>query len=349
MSSRPHGLLALLAPTPGPSGTVNPTPVPSAPGSRLVEILEQLAGWVAARPWLALIVIAAIVAGTAVRGAVWRWRHARLTRHAHQILITPPPEVDPAGAHAWWANLYELLAPHWRRRLLYGTPHTALEYRWSGRELTIVVWVPGTVAAGPVAAAARAAWPGATCTVTDATAPIPTSAVHARGGALAPALAAWYPLATDHDTDPLRALVAAGAGLHNTERACVQVLARPATPRQVARLRRGAAALRTGRPPGGGPLDPTAWARGVLNLTTEIVTPGSPGALLHRGPLRTGHARSRAHGPSKPLGRFRSSVAARCFLPPGGVCPAGSRWRVRGVSVYRAMCWACCGGPGSPP
>src|ERR1035437_995359 len=28
--------------------------------------------------------------------------------------------------------------------------------------------------------------------------------------------------------------------------------------------------------------------------------PGSPGALLHRGPLRTVHARSRAHGPSKP-------------------------------------------------
>ncbi|MGO9778369.1 MAG: helix-turn-helix domain-containing protein, partial [Streptosporangiaceae bacterium] len=41
--------------------------------------------------------------------------------------------------------------------------------------------------------------------------------------------------------------------------------------------------------------------------------PGSPGALLHRGPLRTTHARSRARGPSKPLGRFRCSVAPRCF------------------------------------
>ena len=37
--------------------------------------------------------------------------------------------------------------------------------------------------------------------------------------------------------------------------------------------------------------------------------PGSPGALLHRGPLRTAHARSRARGPSKPLGRFRWSAA----------------------------------------
>jgi Domain of unknown function (DUF222)/HNH endonuclease len=37
--------------------------------------------------------------------------------------------------------------------------------------------------------------------------------------------------------------------------------------------------------------------------------PGSPGALLRRGPLRTAHARSRARGPSKPPGRFRPSAA----------------------------------------
>jgi hypothetical protein len=33
---------------------------------------------------------------------------------------------------------------------------------------------------------------------------------------------------------------------------------------------------------------------------TSCRKPGSPGALLHRGPLRTTHARSRARGPSKP-------------------------------------------------
>ena len=33
--------------------------------------------------------------------------------------------------------------------------------------------------------------------------------------------------------------------------------------------------------------------------------PGSPGALLHRGPLRTAHARSRARGPGKPLRSVR--------------------------------------------
>ncbi len=77
--------------------------------------------------------------------------------------------------------------------------------------------------------------------------------------------------------------------------------------------------------------------------------PGSPGALLHRGPLRTGHARSRAHGPSKPLGRFRSSAAAGCFPPAGADACSGGRWRVRGVSGCCVRRRACRGGPGSPP
>ena len=77
--------------------------------------------------------------------------------------------------------------------------------------------------------------------------------------------------------------------------------------------------------------------------------PGSPGALLHRGPLRTAHARSRARGPSKPLGRFRLSAASRCFLPSGAGSCSGGRCRVRGVSGCCARRWACRGGPGSPP
>ena len=77
--------------------------------------------------------------------------------------------------------------------------------------------------------------------------------------------------------------------------------------------------------------------------------PGSPGALLHRGPLRTAHARSRARGPGKPLGRFSSSAASRCFLPSGAGSCSGGRCRVRGVSGCCARRWACRGGPGSPP
>ena len=77
--------------------------------------------------------------------------------------------------------------------------------------------------------------------------------------------------------------------------------------------------------------------------------PGSPGALLHRGPLRTTHARSRARGPSKPLGRFRCSVAPRCFRPAGADVCSGGRWRVRGVFSCCARRWAYGGGPGGPP
>src|SRR6266511_5862488 len=201
--------------------TPSPSPRPSVPPaeSHLVHLIQQTAGWVAHRPWLAGVAAAAVVAGIAVDAAVRGARHRRLARHAHQVLITPPPEVDPAGAGAWWANLYELLAPAPWRRLLHGAPHVAVEYRWAGRQLTIVVWVPGTVATGPIAAAARAAWPGASTTVADADAPMPERA-RAEGGALAPALPAWYPLEVDHDADPTRALVAAGSGLHATERAC---------------------------------------------------------------------------------------------------------------------------------
>src|SRR6266545_465066 len=260
------------APSPRPSGSVDPNMVPTAPHSHLVDLIQHAAGWVAHRPWLAGVAAAAVVAGIAVDAAVRGARHRRLARHAHQVLITPPPEVDPAGAGAWWANAYELLAPAPWRRLLHGAPHVAVEYRWAGRQLTIVVWVPGQVATGPVAAAARAAWPGASTTVADADAPMPEAA-RAEGGALAPALPAWYPLEVDHDADPTRALVAAGSGLHAGERACVQILARPAAPRRVARLRKGAAALRTGRPPGGGLLDPTTWLRGALNVVTELATP----------------------------------------------------------------------------
>ncbi|WP_275410950.1 type IV secretory system conjugative DNA transfer family protein [Paractinoplanes rishiriensis] len=274
----------------------SPDPAPPPPRYGPPELhfpglpqLESALSWAGHHPWWpALLLIGLVLILTVIRVGIDNARHRRLTSHAHQIHITPPPEVDPAGVAAWWANLFELLAPTPWRRLLYGTPHVALEYRWAGRELTVVVWLPGTIAAGPVAAAARAAWPGAAATVTDAQPPIPADAF-AVGGALAPAMPAWYPLETDHDADPMRALVAAGTDLHRTEAACVQILARPASPRRAAALRRGAAGLRTGTPPGGGLLDPTTYLRGLLNVTTEMLTPGRPPR-----PARPGYGSGRA-------------------------------------------------------
>src|SRR5262249_48632773 len=144
----------------------------------------------------------------------------RLTRGAQQITITTPPQVEPAGAAQFWATAYGSLYRSWWRRLIYGMPHLAYEYRWTGRQLRIVVWVPGTVAVQALAAAAQAAWPAATVTIDPATDPFPAQVSGQRGGALLPVLPEAYPLGVDHDTDPLRQVIAAGSGLRHHEYAC---------------------------------------------------------------------------------------------------------------------------------
>jgi SRSO17 transposase len=96
---------------------------------------------------------------------------------------------------------------------------------------------------------------------------------------------------------------------------------------------------------------PRHWVLIRRKISGPAELPGSPGALLHRGPLRTAHARSRARGPSKPLGRFR------CLAEQYGACvpfrrtaAVAGRWHVRGVSGCRVRrCLAGGRGPGSPP
>ena len=156
------------------------------------------------------------------------WRHRWHAADARLITIAPPPEVDAHNAAALWANLSGTLAPSRRRRLVYGSPHVVWQYTWTGRQLMISVWVPGSVPRGAVEAAIRAAWPGAACTTTDPVAPIPVEAPMAAGGHLSPTAADWLPFNTDHDADPLRALMSAGSQLKPDEHACVQILARPA-------------------------------------------------------------------------------------------------------------------------
>jgi integrase-like protein len=87
-----------------------------------------------------------------------------------------------------------------------------------------------------------------------------------------------------------------------------------------------------------------------FSVATGVPVPGSPGALLHRGPQRTGHARFRAHGPGKPEWRFRCSALARCHRPAAARAAAvGGRWRVRDGSGHRSRRLAGRGRPGSPP
>jgi hypothetical protein len=248
-----------------------PTPSPAVPATQLPAASQWLfdattaaAAWCRDRPWLALVAALLAAGAYAARITVARRRDRRMARHAQWVTVNPPPEVDAAGTVVFWATVAELL--HTRRRY---RPHIAVEYRWTGRALTIAVWVPATVATGPIQAAVRGAWPGAACAVTAAGPPLPQDAACV-GGALTPALPAWYPLDTDHTVDPMRTLIAAASGLHADEAACVQVLARPATGRQIRRLRRGVQALRAGRPPRD-LLDPATWLRAGLHVALELV------------------------------------------------------------------------------
>ncbi|MBN1171094.1 MAG: type IV secretion system DNA-binding domain-containing protein [Micromonosporaceae bacterium] len=261
---------AMPAPSPLPSSLPQPGLPPPRPG----PWFDHLTSWIIARPWLVAVVGGLLVAWAAARAAVIRWRQHRLARGAQEIVITAPPQVDAAGAAQFWTTVSGALRRRRWQRLRRGTPHLSYEYRWAGRALSVVVWVPGPVPARAVAAAARAAWPASIVTITEATDPIPSRVAAACGGALWPVLPEAYPLRTDHDADPLRQVLGAGAGLRHHEYACVQILTRPAATGRLTRLRRTPAALRD---PGlGRALHPAAPLRALLDLAT-------PGPSQRRG------------------------------------------------------------------
>ncbi|WP_319461468.1 type IV secretory system conjugative DNA transfer family protein [Micromonospora sp. RTP1Z1] len=244
---RPPETLSLLVSPP-------PAPSPPGPGAGLVvpatgpsRWVADAADWAVQRPWLLAVAAAGFIASVAGRNLLDLWRHRRHADNARTVTIAPPPQVDATGAAALWANLAGTLTPSRRRRLLYGSPHVVWQYTWTGRRLLISIWVPGSVPQGAVEAAVRAAWPGAATSTIAAGPPIPLEVRAAVGGHLLPTAAEWLPLATDHDSDPLRALMSAGSGLKANEHACVQVLARPATTRRAARARRAAGRLRDGK------------------------------------------------------------------------------------------------------
>ncbi|ADL45361.1 helicase HerA domain-containing protein [Micromonospora aurantiaca (nom. illeg.)] len=252
-------LVASPPPAPSPSGpdagVILP---PNAPARWVLHTAE----WVVDRPWLLAVAAALLVASVAGRHLLDGWRHRRHADRARLVTVAPPPEVDPHSAAALWANLHGTLTPSRPRRLLYGSPHVVWQYTWTGRQLLISIWVPGTVPAGAVEAAVRAAWPGAACTTDDqAPWPIPLDMPAAVGGHLLPTAAEWLPINTDHDNDPLRALMSAGSQLKSDEYACVQILARPAAPRRAARARRAAGRLRDGKTavPAIDPAAPLLW------------------------------------------------------------------------------------------
>ncbi|WP_212992251.1 type IV secretory system conjugative DNA transfer family protein [Actinoplanes auranticolor] len=278
--------MCLLAPPPAPDPSGSGADLVSPPGAP-AQWLVDAAGWAAARPWLAAAAAGLLVSFVVVRNVVDGWRQRRHAATARLITIAPPPEVDPHSASALWANLHGTLTPSRPKRLLYGSPHLVWQYTWTGRHLLISVWVPGTVPRGAVEAAVRAAWPGAACTIDEpAPPPIPLDTAAAVGGHLLPTAAEWLPFETDHDNDPLRALMSAGSQLKPGEHACVQVLARPASPRRAARARRAAGRLRDGKTavPAINPAAPLLWILEVFQTGPSTRRPGAAAGPGRRDP-----------------------------------------------------------------
>jgi hypothetical protein len=240
---------------------------------------EEVSHWIIARPWLGVLAATAIVGAVFAHDQLLAWRHKRLVTGARWLTVAAPPEVTKEAAAAFWTTLVGVLTPPGWRRRLYGCPHVGWEYTWTGRALTIRVWVPGTVPTGAVEAAVRAAWPAATMTIVDAAAPIPAEVGEQVGGAHWPQHTDGLPLRSEHDSDPLRALLAAGAEVRHREHACVQILARPAPARRVRAARRAAAT--TSNHPHGRPDVAARVVSGAVRLAIEpllwlldVFTPG---------------------------------------------------------------------------
>jgi hypothetical protein len=202
--------------------------------------LDQLAeaATTAAHRYGPLLALAALALSVAAAAAA-RWRARRLARGARWVAILPPPTVEPGAAEALWANLAGLLR---QRRPLGLRPHVAFELAWTTGGLELGLWVPGMVAPRLVERAVEAAWPGARATARRATPPLPEGAT-VLGGQLRLGGGQWPPLRTEHWVDPLRAVLGAATELAAGEAAVVQVLARPAAGRRLARARTAARTL----------------------------------------------------------------------------------------------------------
>ncbi|MFD4636907.1 type IV secretion system DNA-binding domain-containing protein [Lentzea sp. NPDC058436] len=212
------------------------------PGSGIGDFLSAAQDWiVASGPAVAPAAAIGVGVVFAARHAWHRRCHTRLTADARMVTVLVPPQPDATGGAALWSHLVGLLRPAWHRALT-GQPHLAFEFTFSQAGVGIRLWVPGAIPPGLVERAVEAAWPGAHTTTTVAAPPLPladsSERLLAAGGELRLAREEALPLRVEFAADPLRGLLGAPVGLGHNEHACVQVLARPATGRRLARGRR---------------------------------------------------------------------------------------------------------------
>ena len=193
--------------------------------------------WLGAVAPLVITTTVTLAAMSLTAVALIRLRDRRLARDGRRIRILPPPDVPTDGASVLWTALHGLIPPRWKR-LLIGQPSLAWEVRASSDETEISLWVPRAVPPHLIEGALEAAWPGASLLEAEEDLPIPGDDSLA-GAQMALARAEWFPIGTGPDGDPLRVALSTMATVPEGETTLMQLIARPASSRVAARLRRG--------------------------------------------------------------------------------------------------------------
>lgn len=121
-------------------------------------------------PFAIAVGLAAMVVAV-IRAELHRREARAWSAGAKYLAIAAPPEVDPAGAATLWRHLAAMQRGRWRR-FWRGQPYVIFEYAFTGPSLAVRIWVPGGISVPMVIQAINSAWPGATCTVTDAEPPL---------------------------------------------------------------------------------------------------------------------------------------------------------------------------------
>ncbi len=223
------------------------------------------------------------------------------------VELLVPAEVDLAGTVAFWRRVHAAAA---RRRR--GRAWVSFELAGSPAGVRIGIWVPPGTSPQAISAAAGASWPGAVTVVGRPPAALGPGRV--AGGALRLAGAEW--LALSADREPLRGVLGALADCGVGESGVVQVCARPARHRRLARARREVLAARAGRS-----------TSGLGRLLDLVDSRNVPKASVAVDPLRSAEVRA---GVAKMADAPAWEVALRYGVAGPGACrPDRARLRAR--------------------
>lgn len=311
------------------------------PAGELARLLSQALAELAEQ--LPLIGAAAVVVVVALVGAVLARRRRQRSRAAGARLlrIAVPPQVDVGQAELLWAGLHDLLRPR-LARLIGGQPQVAWEITGDEAGIAFQMWLPQTVPPGLAERALLAAWPGATLTQLEPNAGAIADGEVLAGTELALSGPDCFPIG-GYGGDPLRLLLGQLADVEAGVSALVQVVCRPATVREQARLRATARRLKQGVP--------TSRAARLLDLATPAsasrvgldptVAPDVRAVLEKASqPLFLVAVRVAVAGPTRPVARGRIHGVAGAFAAYEG--RVGFRRR-RLRSAHRKLGWRVLG------